>query len=106
MKPSRQLGRLAAAAVFGFGLIAASAAQAFTIENQDSTGGTPQNFMDFGKPAPKDPDDQVKSRFGSGSSQGTVNLGNGSSLQFGVQPSFQERYNTNNLFDPYARDGR
>jgi hypothetical protein len=27
-------------------------------------------------------------------------------LQFGQQRSFNERYNTNNLFDPYAREGR
>jgi hypothetical protein len=29
-----------------------------------------------------------------------------STLQFGGQQSFGQRYNTDNIFNPYARDGR
>jgi hypothetical protein len=35
----------------------------------------------------------------------TMKQGN-TTFQFGSQRSFDQRYNTNNLFDPYAREGR
>ena len=37
--------------------------------------------------------------------QSTMQQGN-TTFQFGSQRSFDQRYNTNNLFDPYAREGR
>jgi hypothetical protein len=45
------------------------------------------------------------SPFNTDSGQTTMKQGN-TTLQFGQQRSFNERYNTNNLFDPYAREGR
>ena len=74
---------LLVAATFGFALAAAPAAHAFTVENQDSGGAKSQDFLYQGKPAPQDPDDQVKSRFGGG--QSSYQMGN-SSLQFGRAP--------------------
>jgi hypothetical protein len=61
--------------------------------------------MDLDKPtAPPDRHTPV-SPFGSENGQTTIKQGN-SSFQFGQQRSFSERYNSNNLFDPYAREGR
>jgi hypothetical protein len=88
---------LLVAVSFGIALLAAPAAQAFTIENQDSAGGTPQSFLDLGKPA-ADPDDQVSSRFSSGG-QTKLQSGN-ATFEFGSRPSFGQRYNPGNLFDP------
>jgi hypothetical protein len=34
-----------------------------------------------------------------------IKQGNGT-FQFGGQRSFDQRYNTDNIFNPYARDGR
>ncbi len=96
-----------AAAVFALALFAAPAAQAFTVENQDSAGSGGQNFLDLSKPKITDPNASV-SQFGSGT-PGTYNFGNGASLQFGTQGSFgsfDQRYDPSNLFDPYARNGR
>jgi hypothetical protein len=87
---------LLVAVSFGFALLAAPAAQAFTIENQDSTGDAPQNFLDLGKPA-ADPD-QHGSRFSSGG-QTKLQSGN-ATFEFGSRPSFGQRYNPSNLFDP------
>jgi hypothetical protein len=84
------------AVAFGSALLAVPAAHAFTIENQDSTGGTPQNFLDLGKPA-ADPD-QHGSRFSSGG-QTKLQSGN-ATFEFGSQSSFQQRYNPSNMFDP------
>ena len=44
-------------------------------------------------------------RFGSENGQTTIKQGN-STLQFGNQQSFGQRYNNENLFNPYAREGR
>jgi hypothetical protein len=91
------------AAAFLAAMYAVPAAQAFTIENQGNGGG--QGFLDLDKPAT--PPDRLapESRFGNENGQSSLKLGN-STLQFGQQRSFNERYNANNLFDPYAREGR
>jgi hypothetical protein len=102
MKPS-PLRHLPVAAVFGFALLAAPAAHAFTIENQDSGGASSQNFLDPGKAPAADPDEQVTSRFGSGG-QGTFKSGN-TTLQFGAQPSFEQQYNSNQMFKQYDLGG-
>jgi hypothetical protein len=105
--PLRQSRHLLVAAAFGFALLAApmfaSLAHAFTVENQDSSGATSQNFRDLGKPAAKDPDDQISSRFGSGG-QSTLKSGD-ATFQFGMQPSFQQKYNPSRLFDPLGGPG-
>jgi len=93
---------LVAAAAFLAAMYQVPAAQAFTIENQSGGG---QGFLDLDKPAA--PPDRLApvSRFGNESGQTTFNLGN-STFRFGQQSSFSERYNSKNLFDPYAREGR
>lgn len=94
---------VAAAAVLA-ALYVPSGAQAFTIENQGGASGG-QGFMDLDKPAAP-PDRNVPvSRFGTDSGQTTIKQGN-TTFQFGQQRSFSDRYNSNNLFDPYTRDGR
>jgi hypothetical protein len=92
-----------AAAVLLAAMYAAPAAQAFTIENQGGNGG--QGFLDLDKPAA--PPDRLApvSRFGNENGQTTIKDGN-TTFRFGQQPSFSERYNSKNLFDPYAREGR
>jgi hypothetical protein len=94
-----------AAAAIVAAMYAVPAAQAFTIENQGGGGGSGQGFLDLDKPAAP-PDRQAPvSRFGNENGQTTLKQGN-TSFQFGQQRSFGERYNSNNLFNPYAREGR
>lgn len=85
-------------------MYAVPAARAFTIENQGNDGG--QGFLDLDKPAA--PPDRVTpaSRFNNETGQTSFKLGNSTTLQFGQQRSFSERYNPNNLLDPFAREGR
>lgn len=100
----RTTSRAFAAAAFLAALYAAPGAQAFTIEDQGGARGG-QGFMDLDKPAAT-PDRNVPvSPFNSDNGQTTMKQGN-TTFQFGQQRSFNERYNPNNLFDPYAREGR
>ena len=83
-----------AAAALGLALMAASAAQAFTIENQTAPGGASQNFSGT--------DSRLSTGTNSGNSSSPVRPGfNGgnSSLRFGGQPSFNQRYNADRMFD-------
>jgi len=93
-----------AAAAFLATLRAVSGAQAFTIENQGGASGG-QGYVDMDKPAPAPDRLTPVSPFNTDNGQTTIKQGN-STFQFGQQRSFNERYNTNNLFDPYAREGR
>lgn len=45
------------------------------------------------------------SRFGTENGQTTLKQGN-TTFQFGQQSGFGDRYNTDNIFNPYAREGR
>ena len=90
-----------AAAAF---LTAVSAANAFTIENQGGASGG-QGYVDLDKPAAGPDRFTPVSPFNTENGQTTIRQGN-STFQFGGQRSFNERYNSNNLFDPYAREGR
>ena len=89
------------AAAFAAALCAVPAAQAFTIEN--SGGG--QGFMDLDKPAAAPDRLAPVSRLGTENGQTSIKQGN-TTFQFGQQRSFDDRYNTNNLFNPYTREGR
>jgi hypothetical protein len=91
-----------AAAVFAV-LYATPGAKAFTIEDQGG-GRSGQAFMDLDKPATQDRHTPV-SPFNSDNGQTTVKQGN-TTLQFGQQRSFSDRYNTENMFNPYTREGR
>ena len=85
-------------------LCAATAAHAFTIENQGGPGGG-QGFKDSDSTSTV-PDRHVPvSPFNSNNGQTTVKQGN-TTLQFGGQRSFSDRYNTDNIFNPYTREGR
>lgn len=85
--------RLILAAAVGL-VTTVSAAQAFTIENQTAPGGASQNFSG------------TDSRFSTGTNNGNgsspvrpgFSSGN-SSLRFGGQPSFNQRYNSERMFD-------
>ena len=93
------IAAVAVAAVFGV-----SAAQAFTVQDSNGPVGG-QGYLDFDKPgAPPDRMAPV-SRFGNENGQTTIKQGNGT-FQFGAQQSFGQRYNTDNIFNPYTREGR
>lgn len=78
------------AAACGLALLAAPAAHAFTIENQGAT--------DQAAAARLDPD----RKFSSDNAQSTIKQGN-TTLQFGARPAFNQRYDSNRLFDPGSR---
>ena len=93
------IAAVAVAAVFGV-----SAAQAFTVQDSNGPVGG-QGYLDFDKPmAPPDRMAPVN-RFGNDNGQTTIKQGSGT-FQFGAQQSFGQRYNTDNIFNPYTRDGR
>jgi hypothetical protein len=86
-----------AAAAFGSALIAASAANAFTIDNESNTTAS-------GAARYTDPDAQFS---GLGSSNGRTVLHEGNTtLQFGAPQSFDQRYNPSRMFDPNGGPGR
>ena len=90
-------------AAFGLAVMATGAARAFTVEDKGG-GGSGQGFTDLD--IPKVPNSgTLDSRFSSKDGMTSYKSGVGT-LQFGSRPSFDQRYNPNSLFDPYARDGR
>ncbi|HXZ46663.1 MAG TPA: hypothetical protein VEH02_08040 [Pseudolabrys sp.] len=94
----------AVTAAFFAALCAAPGAQAFTIENQAGPSGG-QGFTDRDAPAGV-PDRHVPvSPFNDNTGQTTVKQGN-TTFQFGQQRPFNERYSTDNIFNPYTREGR
>lgn len=92
------------AAAFLAALYAAPGAKAFTIEDQGGASGG-RGFNDLDKPAAAPDRLTPVSPYNTDSGQTTMKQGN-STFQFGQQRSFNDRYNTNNLFDPYTREGR
>lgn len=84
----------------------AGAAQAFTFTDQEGNTSGAQGYVDLSTPSQRH--DVPNSRFGS-DDKNTLRSGN-ATIQFGGSGtsggSFSQRYNSNNLFDPYARDGR
>jgi len=76
-------------------IIAAPAANAFTMDKQSNTKGD-------GTARYTDPDEQFDS---SNSTSGQKIFRNGNTtFQFGSPQSFDQRYDQNRLFDPLARD--
>jgi hypothetical protein len=84
------------AAGCGLALLATQSAHAFTMEYQGATDQAAAARLE-----------QDRKFTNSGNSQSTVKQGN-TTLQFGAQPSFNQRYDSNRLFDPGSRlnDGR
>ena len=93
------IAAVAVAAVF-----VVSAAQAFTVGDANGPVGG-QGYIDFDKPGAVPDRMAPVSRFGNENGQTTIKQGNGT-FQFGGQQSFGQRYNTDNIFNPYTRDGR
>ena len=91
-----------AAAMFA-ALCATPGAKAFTIEDQGGARSG-QAFMDLDKSAAPDRHTPL-SPFNSDNGQTTVKQGN-TTFQFGQQRSFSDRYSTENMFNPYTREGR
>ena len=97
---------LLAAAALAAALFAAPAAQAFTFErNAPGDGGAQLNYTDPMENLLPKSDDGGANFNGHGTvyQQGgvTVHMNQSGSFQ-----SFDQRYNPNNLFDPFAREGR
>lgn len=92
--PQGRLHPVAFAAAFGLAVLAAPAAQAFTLDNQAATNSD-------GSAKYVDPDTRV-SRFGNAEGQTTIRQGN-TTLQFGRPQSFDERYNPDSMFNPNGR---
>lgn len=97
---------------FGLSLVLAGvlafsvgAAQAFTFTDQNGNTGGGQGYLDLDTKSSRS--DLPASRFGT-DDKSTLKSGN-ATIQFGGSGSggsFNQRYNSNNLFDPYTRDGR
>jgi hypothetical protein len=95
LSPSPASHRLAVlVAAFGLALLAMPAAHAFTIDDKSNTNSD-------GTARYTDPDERFS---GSGNGQNTLQQGN-ATLRFGSQPSFDQRYNPNQMFDPNPRPG-
>ena len=93
---------VAVASVVAFAV--APGAKAFTIENQGGASGG-QGYLDTDKPAAAPDRLAPVSPFNTDNGQTTIKQGN-STFQFGQQRSFDQRYNTDNMFNPYTREGR
>jgi hypothetical protein len=104
MKSSATSRVFVAAATSLAALTVMPGAKAFTLENQGGASGG-QGYLDMDKPSATPDRHTPVSPFNSNNGQTTVKQGN-TTFQFGQQRSFNERYNTNNMFDPYAREGR
>ncbi len=102
LAPRRNRHIALAAALLGAGMLAASAAQAFTVQDgSGSVSGVDQSFLY---------PDRGSLAAGSGQTKGfkqedgmtTYKDGN-STFQFGHRPSFDQRYNPDHLFDPLGK---
>ena len=93
------IAAIAFAAVF-----VASAAHAFTMQDQNGPVGG-RGYLELDKPAAAPDRLAPMNRFGTENGQTTLKQGN-ATFQFGNQQSFGQRYNTDNIFNPYAREGR
>lgn len=93
--PSSTRHRLAVlAAALGLAMWGVPAAHAFTIDNQSSTNAD-------GSARYTDPDAQ----FSNGANGQTTFKSGNATFQFGQGQSFDQRYNSNNLFNPNGRPG-
>ena len=103
MKQTSTFALLSAAALAA-ALLAAAAARAFTYQSAaPGDRGANLNYTDPDQNlAPKS---DGSSRFDNGS---TGSNQSGFTMQFnqGGERSFDQRYNANNMFDPFAREGR
>lgn len=102
---NRTMSRAFAIVAIAFAAVfVVSAAQAFTVYDSNGPVGG-QGYLELDKPAAAPDRMAPVNRFGNENGQATIKQGN-STLQFGGQQSFGQRYNTDNIFNPYTRDGR
>lgn len=92
------------AAAFTAGMCVAPSARAFTVQDMNGPGGG-QGYLDLDKPAAAPDRMAPVNRFGTENGQTSYKSGNGT-FSFGNQRSFEQKYNTDNIFNPYAREGR
>ena len=91
---------LLGAALVGLSLLSASAAQAFTFEDQGASAngsGSHYQDLDLGKPA---------SRFDDGSGKTVIKRGNSTFYVGGQGQSFDQRNNASDYFNPNYLMGR
>ncbi|HEY7231211.1 MAG TPA: hypothetical protein VH558_12640 [Pseudolabrys sp.] len=91
-------------AAFLVAICSAPGVQAFTIQDSNGPVGG-QGYLDLDKPAAAPDRMAPVSRFGSENGQTTIKQGN-NTFYFGQQRSFDQRYSTDNIFNPYTREGR
>jgi hypothetical protein len=97
---------LLSAAALAAALLAAPAAQAFTFQGQapgDSGAKAYVDPMQNVSPQAQDNGSHFDNRGAIPQQQNGLYFGVGRNSEAG---SFDQRYNSNNLFDPYAREGR
>ena len=98
LRRNRQIALLFGAAC-ALTLLAAPAAQAFTVVDEGGSG-TGQNLLDPDQPLTAD--SSQSQGFQQRDGMTTLRDGN-TSLQFGHRQSFEQRYDPSNLFDPMGR---
>lgn len=100
--PRRNRHLALAAVLLGAGLLAAPAAQAFTLQDgSDSASSTDQSFLYPDRGSLAAGSEQPKG-FTQKDGLTTYKDGN-STFQFGHRPSFNQRYNADHMFDPLGR---
>ena len=82
----------------------ASAAHAFTMQDQNGPVSG-RGYLELDRPAAAPDRLAPTNRFGTENGQSTYKQGN-ATFQFVAERSFGQRYNTDNIFNPYAREGR
>lgn len=85
-------------------VLVASAAHAFSMQDQNGPVSG-RGYLELDKPAAAPDRLAPVNRFGTENGQSTYKQGN-ATFQFGAERSFGQRYNTDNIFNPYAREGR
>lgn len=89
------------AAIVGATLLSATSAGAFTFENKDSGDGA-VNALAPGVNPYGDPADRLEPKKNFDSNTSTYKQ-DGLTIKFGREPTFNEKYNSNDLFDPLRR---
>lgn len=85
-------------------VLVASAAHAFSMQDENGPVSG-RGYLELDKPAAAPDRLAPVNRFGTENGQSTYKQGN-ATFQFGAERSFGQRYNTDNIFNPYAREGR
>ena len=102
---NRTMSRAFAIAASAFAAVfVASAAHAFSMQDENGPVSG-RGYLELDKPAAAPDRLAPVNRFGTENGQSTYKQGN-ATFQFGAERSFGQRYNTDNIFNPYAREGR